>query len=170
MEGIKTGDSLVTGPSFPLAKILMQRARQPRTDLSGLAGAVAEERNNLARYIAVEASLDSVVLGNGTVLGPDHWDLIESRRAVNAAEAEISAKLNDSSISDADLNAWLEEVSKRPLTLKPNGLSDHSTVIGGIARAMKHLVQQNGRAKVAGTLFDVTARNAAAKQLISVKE
>lgn len=169
-EGIKPGDFLITGPSFPLAKILMHRAKQPRADLGGLARAVAEGQNNLAQYTSVEASLDSVVLGSGIVLGPDRYGVIESRRATNAAMSEISSRLNDSSVSDADLNAWLVEVGKRPFTLKPNGLPDHSSVIGGMAQGIKREIEQHGRAKVARLLLDVAARNAAAKQLIPVKE
>lgn len=169
-ESLKPGDFLVTGPSFSLTKILMHRLKQPRANLSGLPAAVTEVRNNLARYTTVEASLDSVVLDNGTVVGPDHYGLIESRRATNAAMVEISSRLNDPSTSDAQLNAWLSEVSKRPFTLKPNGLPDHSSVIGNMAQGIWRQIEQHGRAKMAVFLAEVTKENAAAKQLTHVRE
>lgn len=169
-EGIKPGDFLITGPSFPLAKLLMHRAKQPRADMAGLPAAVEQVRQNLSRYRTVEASLDVVLLDGGTVLGPDQYGLIDSRNATNAATAEISAKLNDSSISDADVDAWLAELGKRPFFLKPNGLPDHSSVIGNLAQGIRRQIQQQGRDKVARLLREVAARNAEARQLVSVKE
>ncbi len=169
-DGIKPGDFFITGPSFQLTKILMHQAKQPRASLSGLPAAVTEVRNNLARYTTVEVSLDSVVLSNGILVGPDQYGRIESRRATNAAMVEIASRLNDPTTSDAQLNAWLSEVSKRPFTLKPNGLPDHSSVIGNPAQEIWRQMEQHGRAKMAEWLAEVTKKNTATKQLIHVRE
>lgn len=122
------------------------------------------------RYIAVETTLDSVVLNNGTIIGPDIYGLVESRRAQDAAMAELLVKMNDASVDDAQLDAWLAEVSERSLLLKPNGLPDHATIVGSSARMARLAIKQHGRAKVAELYSQVTQKNSAGKQFIQVKE
>ena len=68
---------------------------------------------------------------------PDEYGILESRRASSAALAEISAKLNDFTRSDAEVDAWLQEVGNRPFTLKPNGLTNHSSGIGSAGRGVR---------------------------------
>lgn len=70
--GIRPADFSITVPSFLLTRSLMDRAKQPRANSSGLAAGVQELRNAFSqRYNSVEATLDSVILSNGTILGPD---------------------------------------------------------------------------------------------------
>jgi hypothetical protein len=140
--GIQSGDSLITAPPRPVMQ-----------------------------FTTVEASLDSVVLNNEMVLGPDEFGVIEARRAADAATAEIAARLNDPSLSDAQLNHWLQEAGDRRLLLKPNGLPDHSNGgTGTMALTVKQQIEQHGRAKVAALFAEVAKRNAAAKPLVSVRE
>ncbi len=122
------------------------------------------------RYTAVEATLDSVILNNGTIVGPDLYGWLEFRRAQYAANAELSVKMNDASVSDEQLDAWLAEVSERPFTFKPNGLPDHASAIGSSARMVRVIIKQHGRAKVATLYSQVTQKNSAATQFIQVKE
>jgi len=75
--GGKPGDFLVAAPSFPLTQLLMQRAKQPGAQVSGLQAMATEVQSILARYTTVEASLDVVVLNNEMAVGPDHFGLIE---------------------------------------------------------------------------------------------
>jgi hypothetical protein len=170
-EGVKRGEFLVSAPTLALSQMLMQRVQEPNAKLSALPPAVAELKNGLARFAVVEASLDSVVLDNGTVLGPDEYGVIESRRASGVALAEISARLNDFTQSDVEVDAWLQEIGKRAFTLKPSGLPDHSSGIGSAARSVRMHIGQHGRAKIAQLLAEVTRRNAAAhRQFVAVKE
>lgn len=148
----------------------MQLANHPDADQNGLSSAIAEVRDRYSRAHRVEVSLDVVVLDNGTLIGPDEYGLIESRRAANAAMAKISATLNDPSMSDAQVGNWLTEVSQWPFRLKPNGLPDHSSVIGNLVRGVSLQVQQHGRTKIARLLAEVAEKNAAARQLIHVKQ
>ena len=169
--GIRPNDFAIATPSFPLTRILIDRAKQPRADVSGLPAAVQELKEDFARrYTAVEATLDSVILNNGTIVGPDLYGWLEFRRAQYAANAELSVKMNDASVSDEQLDAWLAEVSERPFTFKPNGLPDHASAIGSSARMARVIIKQHGRAKVAALYSQVTQKNSAATQFIQVKE
>jgi hypothetical protein len=171
LEGVRRSEFLVSAPSFPLSQMLMQRAQDRGVKMSALASALTDLRNAFARFTVVEASLDSVVLDNATVLGPDEYGVIESRRASAVALAEISATLNDFSKSDAEVDAWLQEIGQRAFTLKPNGLPDHSSGIGSAARGVRLQIAQHGRAKIARLLAEVTKKNAAANhQFVQVKE
>ena len=59
-EGIRPAGFAIAAPSFLLTRILMQRAKQLRANLSVLPAAVQELREDFARrYTSVEATLDS---------------------------------------------------------------------------------------------------------------
>jgi hypothetical protein len=171
-EGIKPADFYISAPSFLLSRVLMHRAKQPRADSRALPAALEELEDTFGqRYTSVEATLDSVILNNGKIIGPDHYGLVDSRRGEDAARAEVLAKMMDISVSDAQLDAWLAQQSQVSMTLKANGLPDHSRAnVGSTARMTRMMIQRDGRAKVAELYSQLHQKTATAKQLIQVKE
>jgi hypothetical protein len=78
---------------------------------------------NPVRFPKTTVSLDSVILSDGTVIGPDRHNVIALETAKAAVDAELLGKLNDLSTSDDDLRKWLTDLTgdiKQGRVIAPN--------------------------------------------------
>lgn len=76
--------------------------------------------------------VDSVVLSDGTMIGPDTWGFEESHRARLDVITEILSRLQDPSVTDADLQAYLSQKAANHNFVTGNGASS-----GGIDHRLR---------------------------------
>jgi hypothetical protein len=60
-------------------------------------------------------SLDSVVLSDGGIIGPDRLGIIAVEGGQLVVENEVIARFSDPSAADAELRTWLNAMSNAPL-------------------------------------------------------
>ncbi len=117
----------------------------PRGDLSQMltgairnhpaSGAVSAVSNQMfselfdpKRYKAAVVSVDSVTFKGGGIVGPDRFDLMGQDAASEKVRIEIAARLNDTSISDEVLRAWLQQQASQSMAgiTQPDGSINHA--------------------------------------------
>jgi hypothetical protein len=101
------------------------------------------------RFTSTTLSLDSVIFKNGGVVGPDRFDAIGKAAAGTKAWSELMAKVNDTSVSDNDLNTWLQQLASQPArnTVGADGAINHYlTAQIAFSRFLLDRVNKSGRA------------------------
>lgn len=138
--------------------LLTEWFRQLATNRSAVSSLQLTNQANLllkfnfdpVRFPKTTVSLDSVILDDGAVIGPDRRNIMALQTAKAAADQELSNKLNDLSISDDALRAWLTELAgdiKQGRVLDPRtGYPDDSKVYrSNMAKSVLDQISNHGR-------------------------
>lgn len=99
------------------------------------------------RFTEVTVSLDSVVLSDGTVIGPDRADIVGEENRKRDAEARILAKLSGP-FSDADATEWLKETESAAKLATNPATGDPDLVgvyVSSLARTVLAYFKEHGR-------------------------
>jgi hypothetical protein len=95
-------------------------------------------------------SLDSIIFADGSVLGPDRLGVIGIEQAKYAAEGDFLRALNDTTMSDADLTTWLNQVATAPVNQAATGRPDPVQAFRhAYASGLIEFLKQRGRTAAA---------------------
>jgi hypothetical protein len=144
-----SGSTMILVPEPSLSRTLndpANRSSSPQS-LSSMANAIVSSKFDPARFSKATVSLDSVILADGTVLGPDALGIIGIEKAKSAAETDILAHLEDDTVSDTQLLDWLSTFDAR--TIPPDsrtGLQNEVQIYkASFAGAVLRFIKEHGR-------------------------
>lgn len=129
------GGAVVITPDGGTSQVLYLRMQgrvlPPGPPLSTLVSQFVTGRFTSQGIQTVTLALDSIVLANGAVIGPDVFDVVGESQARNGAIVDILAKMSDPSLTDSQLAEWLNsqilESQKQP-AYRGGGLFDHAVM------------------------------------------
>ena len=165
------GTTLVFTPDSEITRSLNRGGREQVSSqtLGAQSSAAVQNKFDRNRFPSATVSLDSIVLSDGSVIGPDRYGIIgfETRKA--DAENEVLNRLLDSSISDSDVAQRLAEVVKK--THAPGVTPDPVLIYqSALARTISQYLTSLGRSGTAQWLRQIQATRMPASRLHRVEE
>jgi hypothetical protein len=84
----------------------------PTASLTRQAEQVANSLFHPLRFPSATVSLDSVVLKDGSVIGPDRHGILAIEKGKAESDRELISQLRNAALSESDISQWLSNVSK----------------------------------------------------------
>jgi len=120
------GSDLVLTPDNRLTQALNSNGRIQITGqaITSLVGATIGSEFDPMRFPHAIVSLDLVIFADGGVVGPDQAGVVDLEKAKSEVENVILAQLQDTSITDNDVGAWLKDLSTATVPVDANRRPD----------------------------------------------
>jgi hypothetical protein len=154
------GASLIHTPRSDLSQILFAaRAGNPPNQgtVAGISAQIFSALFDPRRFTSTVISLDSAIFAGGGIVGPDNWDVMGEAAASATTWASIAAKVNNDSVTDQELNAWLQQQAKQPLASveQPDGSINHALAAQvALSQGMLSSLSARGRAALKGIVVN----------------
>ncbi|SRR5579883_138836 len=152
-QAASSPQELIIAPEAGLTRMLNTPTRSVTSAAPGLVSTISGELFNPGRVKRTTVSLDSVAFADGRVVGPDRLGFISREQRKAAAAGRIVAKIEDTSVSDTDLIAWLRTFDVHKVTDGDPALLYEASFA---SMALK-VLQQQGRQPAARGMGSIVA-------------